>query len=138
MTALINEELIRSNTLTNDLICIVEGDNTPIVASSFAQTVARQYDRLTIPFVVYTPDSSLSEVMLSANNATVSTQSVDRTLARVELPYSPVGRSLPKDIQRVGLPDLYAHRIPRRGYRGAGEGEPATLADLSEPEQQRQ
>ena len=80
MTALINEELIRSNTLTNDLICIVEGDNTPIVASSFAQTVARQYDRLTIPFVVYTPDSSLSEVMLSANNATVSTQSVDRTL----------------------------------------------------------
>lgn len=80
MTALINEELIRSNTLTNDLICIVEGDNTPIVASSFAQTAARQYDRLTIPFVVYTPDSSLSEVTLSANNATVSTQSVDRTL----------------------------------------------------------
>jgi hypothetical protein len=80
MTALINEELIRSNTLTNDLICIVEGDNTPIVVSSFAQTAARQYDRLTIPFVVYTPDSSLSEVTLSANNATVSTQSVDRTL----------------------------------------------------------
>lgn len=80
MTALINEELIRSNTLTNDLICIVEGDNTPIVASSFAQTAVRQYDRLTIPFVVYTPDSSLSEVTLSANNATVSTQSVDRTL----------------------------------------------------------
>lgn len=80
MTALVNEEEIRSNTLTHDLICIVAGNNTPIVASSFAQTAARQYDRLTIPFVVYTPNSSLSDVTLSANNVTVATQSVDRTL----------------------------------------------------------
>ena len=38
-----------------------------------------QYDTLLIPFIVYSPASSNSEITLSANGQVVSTQTVDRT-----------------------------------------------------------
>ena len=79
MTAMINGTEVRSNELAHDLICTVTGNNVIIVASSFNQVDAQQYDRLSIPFVVYNPASSVSTVTLSVNDTVLSEQTVDRT-----------------------------------------------------------
>lgn len=79
MTAMINGAEVRSNELAHDLICTVTGNNAIIVASSFNQVDAQQYDRLSIPFVVYNPASSVSTVTLSVNDTVLSEQTVDRT-----------------------------------------------------------
>lgn len=80
MTTLVNDTEVRSNTLTHDLICVVEGNNTVIIASPFNQAAAKQYDMLAIPFIVYNPTVSSSPVSLSVNDTVVSEQTVDRTL----------------------------------------------------------
>lgn len=80
MTATVNGVEVRSNELAHDLICVAEGNNTVIVASSFNQTTAQQYDRLSIPFVVYNPAASTSAVTLSVDEVVLSEQTVDRTL----------------------------------------------------------
>ena len=79
MTATVNGIAVKSNTLTHDLVCTVFGNNTIIVASSFNQTTAKQYDRLSIPFVIYNPAASTSQVVLSVNGTVLSEQTVDRT-----------------------------------------------------------
>lgn len=78
MTATVNGIAVKSNTLTHDLVCTVSGNNTIIVASSFNQTTAKQYDRLSIPFVIYNPAASTSQVVLSVNGTVLSEQTVDR------------------------------------------------------------
>ncbi len=80
MTATVNGVEVRSNELAHDLICVAEGNNTVIVASSFNQATAQQYDRLSIPFVVYNPAASTSAVTLSVDGVILSEQTVDRTL----------------------------------------------------------
>lgn len=82
MTATVAGVEVWSNTLTHDLICVSEGNNTVIVASSFNQAEAQQYDRLSIPFVVYNPAASTSPVTLSVNDVTLSELTVDRTLQK--------------------------------------------------------
>lgn len=79
MTTTVAGAEVRSNTLTHDLICVSEGNNTVIVASSFNQTTARQYDRLSIPFIIYNPAASTSAVTLSVDGVALSEQTVDRT-----------------------------------------------------------
>lgn len=79
MTATIGGVEVRSNELAHDLVCTVSGNNTIIVASSFNQTTAKQYDRLSIPFVIYNPAASTSQVVLSVNGTVLSEQTVDRT-----------------------------------------------------------
>ena len=78
-TATIDETDIESEHLFYDIICISSGSNTPVIASSFKITEIEQYDTLLIPFIVYSPASSNSEITLSANGQVVSTQTVDRT-----------------------------------------------------------
>ena len=78
-TATIDETDIESEHLFYDIICISSGSNTPVIASSFKMTEIEQYDTLLIPFIVYSPASSSSEITLSANGQVVSTQTVDRT-----------------------------------------------------------
>ena len=80
MTATVNGVEVRSNELAHDLICVTTGNNTVIVASSFNQATAQQYDRLSIPFVVYNPAASTSAVTLSVDGVILSEQTVDRTL----------------------------------------------------------
>lgn len=79
VTATIDETDIESEHLFYDVICIASGSNTPVIASSFKVTEIEQYDTLIIPFIVYNPTSSTSDITLSANGETVSTQTVDRT-----------------------------------------------------------
>ena len=76
---LINGQTVESNHLYYDLICIEEGDTTPIIASPFNKTTTPQYDTLSIPYSVYTPDSLESEVEIKVNGTTVSEVTVDRT-----------------------------------------------------------
>lgn len=78
-TATIDETDIESEHLFYDIICISSGSNTPVIASSFKMMEIEQYDTLLIPFIVYSPASSNSEITLSANGQVVSTQTVDRT-----------------------------------------------------------
>lgn len=80
MTADVSGVEVRSNTLTHDLICTESGNNTVIIASSFSQATAKQYDKLSIPFIVYNPVLLTSPVTLSVNDAVLSEQTVDRTL----------------------------------------------------------
>lgn len=75
----INGQTVESNHLYYDLICIEEGDTTPIIASPFNKTTTPQYDTLSIPYSVYTPDSLESEVEIKVNGTTVSEVTVDRT-----------------------------------------------------------
>lgn len=79
VTATVDETDIESEHLFYDVICIASGNNTPVIASSFKVTEIEQYDTLIIPFIVYNPTSSTSDITLSANGETVSTQTVDRT-----------------------------------------------------------
>ena len=82
MTATVSSVEVRSNEMAHDLICVAEGNNTIIVASSFNQVTAQQYDRLSIPFVVYNPAASTSAVTLSVDGGVLSEQTVDRTLQK--------------------------------------------------------
>lgn len=79
-TATVNEVAIVSEPIYFDLICVTEGNETPIVASAWQQGTVRQYDTLVIPFYVYTPSTSLSVVTLWVNNVKVGERSADRGL----------------------------------------------------------
>ena len=79
MTADIMGNTIQSNTLSYDIICVVEGIMTPIIASAFAPSSVRQYETITIPFVVYDPAGSPATIQLFVNGEQASERSVDRT-----------------------------------------------------------
>jgi hypothetical protein len=70
MTATINGALETTSHISHDFIVVEQGNNTPIIAATLPKTTMDQYDTITIPFVVYTPNSSLSTVTLSANGVT--------------------------------------------------------------------
>ena len=79
MTATVDGISIESEHLYFGMICMVDGNNTPIIASSFRTAEIEQFETLIIPFLVYSPSSTTSSVMLSANGTVVSEQSVGRT-----------------------------------------------------------
>lgn len=78
-TATINELPVESDHLRFDIISIVQGNNTPVIASSFRTTEVEQFSTLLIPYIVYNPAATTSNVTLSANGAIISSQTVDRT-----------------------------------------------------------
>ena len=77
-TATIDEQEVRSNELYYDLVVVDSSQTVPIIASPFHATTAKQYDMLTIPYTVYTPNSITSNVQLVANGSVVSTITVGR------------------------------------------------------------
>lgn len=79
-TALLDGQTMSSNILYYDIICVDEGDNTPIITSDFNSTKISQYDSLVVPYYVYTPDSLESPVTISINGDVVSSQTVGRDL----------------------------------------------------------
>ena len=70
---------IESNTLYYDLICLEDGNTTPIVASSFNKSTIEQYDSIAIDYYVYDPSSLTASVTLYANDTEVTNLTVDRT-----------------------------------------------------------
>lgn len=77
--ATINGQVIESNHLYYELICIESLNTTPIIATSFQDGTVAQYTTLAIPFTVYDPVNLTAEVELSVNGSVVSRQTVDRT-----------------------------------------------------------
>lgn len=78
-TATINEVEVESDHLRFDIISIVQGNNTPIIASSFRAVEVEQFSTLLIPYIVYNPSTTTSDITLSVDGTIISTQSVDRT-----------------------------------------------------------
>jgi len=70
---------ITSNILYFSIMFLATGSTDIIVSSSFSQTEATQYDNLVIPFSVYNPAETITEVQLKANGEVISVQKVDRT-----------------------------------------------------------
>lgn len=79
MTAAIGEDTVESNHLYYDLICLEDGNATPIIASSYQTTQVEQFDTFTIPYRVYNPASLTSAIILAEDGRTVKELTVDRT-----------------------------------------------------------
>ena len=75
----VDGETVRSNELYYSLIVVNASSTVPIISTTFNRTTASQYETLTIPYTVYTPNSLTSEVTLKKGTTTVNTLTVDRT-----------------------------------------------------------
>ena len=78
-TATINDTEVESDHLRYDIISIVSGNNTPVIASSFRTAEVEQFGTLLIPYIVYNPATTTSDITLSANGIEISDQTIDRT-----------------------------------------------------------
>ena len=74
----INGETITSNTLYYEIICLEDLSTDRIIASNFNVTTAKQYETMTIEFIVYDPLKMEVPVVISANGVEISNQVVDR------------------------------------------------------------
>ena len=64
-TAILDDDIVKSNELNYDLICYEIGNNTPIIASTFPnQSEQEQYVAFNIRYRVYTPGYNTSSVEL--------------------------------------------------------------------------
>lgn len=70
---------IKSNVLKYAIIFVEEDNMTPIIASTFSFDSIQQYDTISIPFVVYNPAGSPTDIELWVNDSRVAERSVDRT-----------------------------------------------------------
>lgn len=70
---------LKSNHLKFALICIETGNETPIIASTMEYISMKQYETVSIPFVVYDPLNNPADITLKIYNSTVATRKVDRT-----------------------------------------------------------
>lgn len=77
-TATINDTEVESDRLRYDIISIVSGNNTPVIASSFRTAEVEQFSTLLIPYIVYNPATTTSDITLSANGIEISDQTIDR------------------------------------------------------------
>lgn len=78
-TATVNDTIVESNHLYYDIIFTESGETKPIIASSFNIKKMSQYYTVSIPYLVYTPNSLTSDVTLCVNGEEVSSLNVDRT-----------------------------------------------------------
>ena len=78
-TALIDGEEVESNHLYYELICITEGEESPIIVSSFNKKEVMQYSSVVIPYMIYNPMGLTADVTLLANGEVVASLTVDRT-----------------------------------------------------------
>lgn len=78
-TAVINGIEVPSNELYYEIIWIQTLNNTTAISSGFHETEVPQYTTVNIPYMVYTPSSQMSEVVISVNGVVTSEITVDRT-----------------------------------------------------------
>lgn len=79
LTATIQDIALESERLKYSVICIEEGNDTPIIACNMERVEMNQYESVTIPFVVYDPLNNPADITLRVNNSVVATRQVDRT-----------------------------------------------------------
>lgn len=75
----INGQLVRSNSLYYEIICLEALNDTPIIVSSFNTRTVKQYTTLHVDYTIYDPGSLTAVVELYVNNKLASKQTVDRT-----------------------------------------------------------
>ena len=74
----VNGETITSNVLYYEIICLEDLRTDKIIASNFDITSAKQYETLTIEYIVYDPLAMEVPIVISANGVVMSNQVVDR------------------------------------------------------------
>lgn len=79
-TGMIDEQLVESNHLYYDLICLEEGNTTPIIATAFRADSMKQFATASIDYIVYHPELFRSAIVLRENGNEVASLTVDRTL----------------------------------------------------------
>ena len=77
--SIVDGQTIPSNELLYDLICIEEGNNTPIIASAFNKTTMSQFETINITYSVYDPAALAADITLSVNGVAINNLTVDRT-----------------------------------------------------------
>ena len=83
MTATINGTAKTTNHISHDFIVAEAGETAPIIAATLPSAEMDQYDTIAIPFVVYTPNSNTSTVVLAVDGVTIDTrEDVGRTTQR--------------------------------------------------------
>jgi hypothetical protein len=75
----IDGQTIPSNELYYDLICVEEGNNTPIIASAFKKTSMVQLETINIYYSVYDPSALTADISLLVNGVAISNLAVERT-----------------------------------------------------------
>lgn len=78
-TSIIDDNTIESNHLYYDLMCVEEGNMTPIIASAYQPGDIEQYDTVKIPYRVYDPSGLTATIVQSVDGYDVATLTVDRT-----------------------------------------------------------
>lgn len=78
-TATVGSTAIESEHIFKDIIWLEPLNSTPIIGCSFTNFSTLQYNTVNIPYVVYSPSSSTTQVTLKVDDVTVSTLTVDRT-----------------------------------------------------------
>jgi len=79
MTATINGEAETTDHLFHDFLVVEPGSTTPIIAATLPSSTVDQYNTVSIPFVVYTPNANTSSVSLAVDGTVVDTREVGRT-----------------------------------------------------------
>lgn len=79
LSASVQGSELKSNHLNFALVCIERGNETPIIASTVEHIYMKQYETVSIPFVVYDPLNNPADITLKINDSTVATRKVDRT-----------------------------------------------------------
>lgn len=77
--AVINGNTVRSNELFYEIIWAQTLNQTPVIGSSFNATDVVQYATVTIPYLVYSPSSQMSDVIIKVGERVVSEITVDRS-----------------------------------------------------------
>lgn len=86
MTAELDEVSMESEHLIYDIMCIDEGDTTPMIASAYSGKPIAQGEQLSIPYVVYDPSKLACDISLDiytmANGSEVLYSSQELTVDR--------------------------------------------------------
>ena len=75
----INGNVVRSNELFYEIIWLETLNTTPVISSSFNGTSLVQYTTVTIPYIVYSPSSQMSDVIIKVGERVISEITVDRS-----------------------------------------------------------
>ena len=78
MTATVNGESIRSNSIHKSIIFVDSERTEPIIGCSVYELNVRQYESVNIPYVVYDPSNANATVQIYLNDSLISTLNVDR------------------------------------------------------------
>lgn len=92
MTATVNNQEIRSDTIIKDIIWVDPAERTPIIGCSMQKFTTKQYRTTNISYVVYDPDHNPATVKLSVDGNTISTLSVNRTMQTWSYKPSDIGK----------------------------------------------